>query len=95
MQSLEDQSFSCWGIRSCGQIAGSEVGGVLRAEQYLTRQNQGRGSHYRGVFLAKDFGSVLQVHRRSERGDSTVGRRISRREIETRRESSRELSYEK
>lgn len=48
-------------------------------------------SRYQGRFLAKESGSVLQMHRRSERYDLMVGRRISKREIETQRETSREL----
>ena len=38
---------------------------------------------------------MLQVHRRSERYDMTIGKRISRKEIMTQRESSRELPGEK
>lgn len=39
----------------------SEAGGALYSEQYLTGQDQERGSCYRG-FLAKKSESVVQRH---------------------------------
>ena len=63
----------------------------MLSEQYLTGQDQGSRSCCRGRFLAKESGSVLQLHRRLERGNLKVGSRFSRREITTQREFRREI----
>lgn len=73
---------------------------AVEVEQYLTGHKQSRGSRYLDIFLAKKSKSELQSQRGSKRSRSIVGgkipskeiktwREISRREVESQRESKR------